>query len=1161
MKKQIGKMLTGFKSSRRLRKDRLRKLRLESLEGRRLLASDLAANPTPYHNPLIDADVNADFNIAPNDALAVINALNRDGAGKLSSDWVDPQGKLFIDVDGDGYLAPIDALLVVNRLNGEGETDPLVTYTAEVTDLSGNPITQVVVGQSFRLNVFVQDTRPTGPTGVFQNAIDVGVENSNLITFPLGAGSVISNLTFGSLYQNGRRASLGANPIEDFLDEVNSFSTGTTPPDPPGGVYLFFSADMRADAAGTVNFILNQHENEPTSQVNVFDQSQTLPDNGRIDPSMIMYGTDSIQIIVDPTSPVAMNDTVSTPEDTALLLVGGSVDLTTNDAREAGRTLSVVSISSIAGTTQGTINGFTYTPPLNFFGQDTLTYTIEDSNALRSTATVTINVTPVNDAPVAVDDSLAVDEETTDNFLDVLLNDTVGPANETSDSIIITSVSTPTAGGSLSIAADGKSLIYTPDPTFIGDDTFTYTIMDSGGLTDTATVTVAVEATVLPRARTDRATVLEDSMDNIIDVLLNDRTNAGATKILVGIDSNPANGSVTIDTMGTSDSADDVVLYTPNSNFFGTDTFTYSMNDTATGSLASIGTVTVTVTGVNDPVQLVNDMASATEDTPATIAISTLLSNDSPGPNETAQTLTLTAVNAVGSGGMVAISGNNVIYTPAADFNGTFLFTYTAQDNGTPSESATATVTVIVDPVNDNPIANPDTANAVEDTAAMYQTIAFTSNDAAGPANESTQELSIVAVSASSAAGGTVALAGTTVTYTPPTDFNGTDTFTYTLSDGQGGTATGTVTVSVAAVNDAPTAVADTVRAFKDNPLNIPAADLLANDLKGPANESSQTLTIVSVAATANTNGTVVLNSDGSVTYTPTAGYTGPASFDYTIQDNGGGTNSSTGTVNVTVEEFVPSVISGFVWVDENNDGEIDNTGPKFERRVGGVPVTLTGTSLGQAITPQTMMTLADGSYSFENLGPGQYVISYATPTFLIDGKDVAGALGDADSVENQFTLNIATPGGANATDYNFGVLGVQSTRARILDQLASSYSNGNPGLVYNGGYFGLASDNSLMFGTLLDGFDGTKFAEAVLSADGSQLLLTVVDSSNTIRTTVLGRGEFFVSRDTDGNALVRVLGSAAHFDWQIVNLGTPSIISATKYLDAVDAIFSQEGW
>src|SRR5207248_1435570 len=137
----------------------------------------------------------------------------------------------------------------------------------------------------------------------------------------------------------------------------------------------------------------------------------------------------------------------------------------------------------------------------------------------------------------------------------------------------------------------------------------------------------------------------------------------------------------------------------------------------------------------------------------------------------------------------------------------------------------------------------------------------------------------------------------------PNADYNGSDSFTYKANDGSLDSNVATVSITVTEVNDAPTAVADSATVAEDGSVTF---DPRGNDSTGPANESGQTLTVVSVTATADTHGTVVLNADGTITYTPNANYNGPASFTYTVQDNGT-TNGSpdfktaTGTVSITV--------------------------------------------------------------------------------------------------------------------------------------------------------------------------------------------------------------------------------------------------------------------
>ena len=970
-----------------------------------------------------------------------------------------------------------------------------------------------------------------------------------------GDSNSARSIVFADIYNIARRG-------EVSLNSFNDIGATTRPPvGDPAAEKALFTIPMVATAAGTINFMPGEGGNPPSTDILTRMNSEIV----EVPVSMVDFGANFVlDVIEDPTAPVAVNDDLNTNEDTSLTLNG---NILANDrANDASREpLSIVSISTVAGTTVGTLSGNTYTPPTDYNGTDVLTYIAQDSTGLQSNvATVTITVDPVNDPPIAVNDAPSVDEDSSDNTLSLLSNDSAGPANET-EAIVIVSLGSTNNGGVATINAGGGSVNYTPAAGFVGTDTFTYTIEDAGGLQSTATVNVDVAPAVVPSARPDADTTAEGS-PIVVNVLGNDRVNAGALATLISaVDG--ANGTVAILDNGTpTDLTDDTIQYTPNADFNGTDTFTYIMNDTAGIGVDSVGTVTINVTNVNDPPVLGNDTASGTEDTALTIPITTLLANDSPGAGEGAgtqnpQTLSITSVSPSSS---VEIVGDNVIYTPATDANGTFEFTYTAQDSDVSNPlSATATVTVTIAAVNDDPIAVADSASTNEDNALTIPTSDLTSNDNAGPAtatDETGQTLTVTAVSGTSAAGATVSLASGNITYTPVADYNGTDTFTYDLSDGEGGTATGTVTITVAPINDAPIAGADSITAFKDFPKSIPVSDLLSNDSAGPANESSQTLSVVAVSATSDTNGSVVLNSDGTITYTPTANYTGPASFTYTLEDSGasGGenVNQSTGTVNITVEEFLPSNISGNVWVDENDDGLIGGK----ERGLGAVMVTLTGTSLGQAVPTQTQMTLLDGSYSFDNLGPGSYVVSFVAPTFLPDGHDVAGTLGDADGIadNNQFAINLSEPGGFAATGYNFAVEGLQYSTLSQINKLAAPYIVRDTSLAVNGAYFAIAADNSLIWSAKLEGFDSTQFGEAVLN--DQELLLTVVDMNQNVFTATLGEGEFVRLPGANGTSLVRVLGDMSRFTWTQVDLATPPF-SAAGYLDAIDAIFAQEGW
>ncbi|MBL8829710.1 MAG: cadherin-like domain-containing protein, partial [Planctomycetaceae bacterium] len=222
---------------------------------------------------------------------------------------------------------------------------------------------------------------------------------------------------------------------------------------------------------------------------------------------------------------------------------------------------------------------------------------------------------------------------------------------------------------------------------------------------------------------------------------------------------------------------------------------------------------------------------------------------------------------------------------------------YTVQDNGTTNgvadpQSATATVSFLIAEVNSPPITGNDSlASIAEDSAA--RTISFASllaNDVAGPISEAGQSMTITSVG--STVGGTVAIVGTDVIFTPAANYNGPASFVYTVQD-NGTTAgnpdpqsaTGSVSFAITEVNDAPTASNDTLAdVINTGPVSIPINSLLGNDSPGPANEASQTLSLVSIS---NVSGGTAAIVGSDIVFTPTAGLEAPGGFQYTITDNG----------------------------------------------------------------------------------------------------------------------------------------------------------------------------------------------------------------------------------------------------------------------------------
>ena len=279
----------------------------------------------------------------------------------------------------------------------------------------------------------------------------------------------------------------------------------------------------------------------------------------------------------------------------------------------------------------------------------------------------------------AVNDSFKVNEDTIRNALDVLKND-VDPEGDT---FKVTGV-TQGSKGIVEIGVNGANVLYTPDPNFVGIDSFTYTITDSTGASDTATVTVEViDVAEPPDAIDDAATVIEDSAPNVINVLSNDKLVENPTGTLkITAVTQGANGKVEIRPGG----AD--LVYQPNANFAGTDSFTYTITDDKGGK--DTATVTVTVNNLPDAPDAVGDPVTVSEGSSNNV-INVLANDTDPEGGK----LTVTKVTQ-GAGGTVTIGagGANVVYTPNAGFSGADIFTYTITDAEGLTDTASVLVTV-----------------------------------------------------------------------------------------------------------------------------------------------------------------------------------------------------------------------------------------------------------------------------------------------------------------------------------------------------------------------------------------------------------------------------------------------------------------------------------
>jgi LPXTG-motif cell wall-anchored protein len=493
--------------------------------------------------------------------------------------------------------------------------------------------------------------------------------------------------------------------------------------------------------------------------------------------------------------------------------------------------------------------------------------------ALCDTATVTITVNPQNDPPTAGDDTDTTPEDTPITVT-VLTNDT----DPDGDPLNVASATDPANG---TVAVNGNTTItYTPDLDWSGIDTFTYQVCDNGGipLCDTATVTITVTPQNDPPTAGDDTDTTAEDIPITVDVLTNDTDVDGPldpTTVTVTV--NPTNGTITGINPTTGE-----VTYTPNPNFWGIDTFTYQVCDTAIPALCDTATVTITVNPQNDPPTAGDDTDTTPEDTPITI---TVLTNDTDPDGDPLNVASATDP----ANGTVVVNGNTTItYTPDLDWSGIDTFTYQVCDNGGIPLCDTATVTITVTPQNDPPTAGDDTDTTLQDTPLVVPAPGVLTNDTDPEGDPLT-----VTSNTDPTNGSVTVNADGSYTYTPNPAYAGPDQFTYTITDGNGGTDTATVTILVAGSggNNAPVANGDGTTTDRETPVVI---DVLVND----TDPDGDVLTVISTTAPA--NGSTVINANGTLTYTPAAGFIGTDTFTYTITDGQGG--NATATVTVIVE-------------------------------------------------------------------------------------------------------------------------------------------------------------------------------------------------------------------------------------------------------------------
>ncbi|MFT5663928.1 MAG: hypothetical protein ACI9JR_001319 [Gammaproteobacteria bacterium] len=395
----------------------------------------------------------------------------------------------------------------------------------------------------------------------------------------------------------------------------------------------------------------------------------------------------------------------------------------------------------------------------------TASYTDDGGNQESVTSAQTAAVINVNDAPDANNDSAGV-QPSNSVVIDVLANDTDVDSDDSKTVVSVGAVS-GTAGGTVERTNDGANVTFTAS-TGAGTDSFTYTMQDTAGSQSTATVTVTVTSNATPVIVHGPLTVDmdEDSLPNQFAAPTISATDAESDTLIWSLGSEASDGEAMV--IGT-DVSSPTVSYTPDLNFNGTDSFVVQVSD---GTSSASITVSVNVSAKNDPPVAVDDNDSTPEDTPFTTI--NVLTNDTDVDEDTRSVLAADVSSE--NGGVVVDNADGTFnYMPSGDYFGEDTFSYTVSDGNGGND--TATVIIFVTEVNDAPVATDDSEVTTVNTSFT------TGNVLANDTDVDSATLGVVPGNPSAANGAVVNNNDGTFTYTPNTDFTGTDSFSYSVSD------------------------------------------------------------------------------------------------------------------------------------------------------------------------------------------------------------------------------------------------------------------------------------------------------------------------------------------------------------------------------------------
>ncbi|MBD2041903.1 cadherin-like domain-containing protein [Microcoleus sp. FACHB-672] len=397
-------------------------------------------------------------------------------------------------------------------------------------------------------------------------------------------------------------------------------------------------------------------------------------------------------------APAANNDSFIATEDTPLTVaLANSVLTNDTDVENTPLTAALVTNPNNGTVTFNTNGTFTYTPNGNFAGTDSFTYQASDGNSTSNIATITITVNPVNDAPIAVDDSYSTNK----NIPLTIAADTgiLASDSDVENNPLTAVLITDTNNGTLSLNPNG-SFTYTPNAGFVGNDSFTYQAND--GLLNSNAVTVSItvdEANAVPvLARNAGLTLNEGAGVSLSSAMLQttDADNLPA-QLIYTVTASSTNGTLLLNGVATTsftqaDIDNNRITYAHNGGETTSDSFTFTVADGAGGSLSN--TFNITINPVNVAPAANNDSLTLNENAPTT-AIN-VLANDTDADGDT---LVIASFTQPSNGTLLSNADGTFSYTPNSNFAGSDSFTYNISDGKGGTDIGIVTLTISPTPI------------------------------------------------------------------------------------------------------------------------------------------------------------------------------------------------------------------------------------------------------------------------------------------------------------------------------------------------------------------------------------------------------------------------------------------------------------------------------